>query len=204
MMPSAAVFLLLAIATSVTACTQNYTNKASTPILLCSRDTMIDNGTPGARAFKLLQPGESFSEDCQVNKPYESHSMFFATRNTTKCQKDSGCTYGTCQHYPWWFGQGISQQNGLWYGGIGVNWDGDDTKHGWDGSYDAANVHYGIQFHCETNKGKNTIDYNCTVMGGKPQCTPNVPAPHNSPNSGVAQCDPTTIQLNIVEAPKGA
>eukprot|EP00756_Hemistasia_phaeocysticola_P056944 Hpha_TRINITY_DN33587_c0_g1::TRINITY_DN33587_c0_g1_i1::g.171061::m.171061 len=191
----ASAVLLLIGASGV--CHQTVRNNASTPITLCLRRNA---DPPGQAGNHTLQPGETWGWDCPVSGHGVSHNWYFAVRSASGCVIDPDCPYATatCRSYPWFFAQGTSSDNGLWYGDIAANWDGRGT--GFLGDYGSKDVSYGIRFSCLRLNATQKVSLECGVKEGKPYCDPNHPNLNNKPASGVAQCDPTAPDLEIFES----
>lgn len=169
-------------------------------ILLCGR---TNGGIPGARFATLLAPGKSTQWPCPLTTATNSFETYFTIRNDTKCQWDPTCPVptGTCQSYPWLIGEGVSWQDGYWYGFLAANFDGAGL--GWQGNYGSKSCSYGIQMNC-SSYGVTPWSGTCGVKGGQPWCTPDVPN-FNLPGTGVVACGPKqnegVISLVIFNSP---
>ena len=174
---------------SAGSCTTQITNTLATAnVLLCGRE---NGGVPGARFTHLLGPGQTYSYPCPVTSASTSYEVYFTLRNDTVCTWDT-CTVntGTCKSYPWVIGEGVSWQNGYWYGFVAANFDGGV---GFLGDYGASNVQYGVQLNC-SSYGVRPWSGTCGVSSSSPYCVPNAPAPTGQPDSGVVACGPANNQ----------
>eukprot|EP01062_Namystynia_karyoxenos_P011638 TRINITY_DN14184_c0_g1_i1.p3 TRINITY_DN14184_c0_g1~~TRINITY_DN14184_c0_g1_i1.p3 ORF type:complete len:187 (+),score=75.15 TRINITY_DN14184_c0_g1_i1:95-655(+) len=173
--------LLLALPAAASACTLDFVNNAAVDVTLCVR---ADGGVPGAAGNATIPSGGGkYSMPCKQNTKGHAWQTYFAVSGWTSCGFDS-CppplvNTGTCHHYPYVLGQGISETNHNWYGSIGQNWDGNGQ--GYVG--DMSAVKYGLGLKC-TAYGTKKVDDSCTNSA----CTPNKPN-YGKPNSGVEECD---------------
>ncbi len=184
------VLAALVAASFAGSCTTQITNSLKdASVLLCGR---MNGGMPGARFTQLLQPGQSYQYACPQLTQSTSYEVYFALRNDTQCTWDGPCSVntGTCKSYPWVLGEGVSWQNGYWYGFVAANFDGGI---GFDGNYGAADVKYGVQLNC-SSYGVKPWSGTCGVSGDSPYCVPNAPAPTGQPDSGVVCCGPKNNQ----------
>lgn len=190
---------LSAASVSTGGCTMQIRNTLKhDSILLCGRE---NGGMPGARFSKLLPAGSSFSYPCPETTADKSFETYFAVRNDTKCTWDA-CKVdtGTCKSYPWVMGEGLSWENGLWYGFVAANFDGAGL--GWQGNYGSAAVQYGVQLNC-SSYGTSAWNGTCGVHNNEPTCVPNAPN-FGLPGTGVVACGPAnnegTISVDIFES----
>eukprot|EP01065_Artemidia_motanka_P046452 TRINITY_DN704_c0_g1_i2.p2 TRINITY_DN704_c0_g1~~TRINITY_DN704_c0_g1_i2.p2 ORF type:complete len:210 (+),score=68.14 TRINITY_DN704_c0_g1_i2:67-696(+) len=172
--------LLLALPAVASACTVDFVNNAATPVTLCVRK---NGGTPGDAGKVTIASGKSSSMPCKDNGNNTAWQTYFSLSSWTDCGFDTCAppliNTGTCQHYPYSMGQGISADNGKWYGSVGFNWDGNGQ--GFVGNW--SDVNYGLQLKC-TSYGTKSVSDSCDPSG----CTPNKPN-YGKPNSGVEECD---------------
>mmetsp|Transcript_20708 Transcript_20708/g.23942 ORF Transcript_20708/g.23942 Transcript_20708/m.23942 type:complete len:207 (+) Transcript_20708:32-652(+) len=170
-------------------------------VLLCGR---TNGGIPGAWYTHLLPPGGVYTYACPQTTPNDSFETYYSIRNDTSCTWDQGCnpSTGTCKSYPWVIGEGLSWQNGLWYGFAAANFDGAGL--GFQGNYGSKVVQYGIQMNC-SSYGTSAWSGTCGVDSttNEPYCNPNAPA-FNKPDTGVVACGPAnnegTIEVQIFES----
>eukprot|EP00756_Hemistasia_phaeocysticola_P013818 Hpha_TRINITY_DN15306_c0_g1::TRINITY_DN15306_c0_g1_i1::g.92346::m.92346 len=185
-------FVAAALPLMAAACDLTFHNTLSEKMTLCVRKNAA---VPGNAGKIELDVNKSVSVPCHTNSPTEFFQTLFPVRGFNDCVLDA-CTgasppYGTCKHYPYVLGQGVSADNGNWYGSIGYNWDGDGQ--GWKGNY--SGVGYGLRLDC-TAYHTNKINDVCGPTG----CTPNKPT-YGLPSSGVELCDTnTSITITIVQA----
>eukprot|EP01065_Artemidia_motanka_P047722 TRINITY_DN7535_c0_g2_i1.p1 TRINITY_DN7535_c0_g2~~TRINITY_DN7535_c0_g2_i1.p1 ORF type:complete len:237 (+),score=66.98 TRINITY_DN7535_c0_g2_i1:73-711(+) len=169
------------VALAAAGCTVEYVNNNAHAVTVCVRSA---GGVPGAAGnFTLPGNGGRRSEPCKVNAPNSTWQTYFAVKGWDSCGFDA-CppplvNTGTCKHYPYSMGQGVSPSNGKWYGSVGFNWDGDGQ--GYVG--DMSKVGYGIGLQC-TAYGSKSVDDSCSPSG----CNPDKPN-YGKPNSGVEECD---------------
>ncbi|CUG85886.1 Hypothetical protein, putative [Bodo saltans] len=196
-----ALSIVLVVATAAN-CNMKISNTlSSSAILLCGRE---NGGTPGARFTQLVAPGADYTYACPETTATTSYELYFAVRNDTVCTWDSGCNpnTGSCKSYPWVIGEGLSWQNGLWYGFVAANFDGAGL--GFSGNYGSRSVQYGVQMKCSsygTSPWTGTCDVDSST--NEPVCNPNTPS-YGKPDSGVVACGPAnnqgTIEVSIFES----
>jgi len=87
-------------------------------------------------------------------------------------------------------GEGVSPDNGYWYGFLAANFDGAGL--GYQGNYGDAKVSYGVTLLC-SSYGTSPWNGTCSVSGSSPTCTPNVPA-YGKPDTGVVAAGPANNQ----------
>lgn len=195
------VTLLVAAALAATTCNMEIQNTLTdASILLCGRH---NGGQPGARFTQLLQPGGTYTYPCPETTPNDSYELYFSIRNDTKCTWDAcSVNTGTCKSYPWVIGEGVSWQNGYWYGFVAANFDGAGL--GFEGNYASPNVQYGVQMNC-SSYGTQPWSGTCGVDSSTndPYCNPNAPS-FGKPDSGVVACGPAynegTITVTIFQS----
>lgn len=197
------VLLMIGVCAAIVladSCTMQVTNTLKhDAILLCGRE---NGGMPGARFKQLVQPGAVYSYPCPETTATTSYEVYFAIRNDTECTWDA-CTIntGTCKSYPWVIGEGISWQNGYWYGFVAANFDGAGL--GFTGNYGGSSVQYGVQMNC-SSYGTTPWEGTCGVSNSNPYCNPNQENFPNKPDSGVVACGPAhnqgTITVSIFES----
>ena len=178
-----ALFLVIEVMAQTKCTTQVHSELVHSSILLCGR---LNGGVPGARFSYLLKPGDTYSYPCPETSPSNSFEVYFSLKNDTKCTWDTcPINTGTCKSYPWVLGEGVSWQNGYWYGFVAANFDGDL---GFTGNYGAADVSYGVQLNCSSY---GTMPWNgtCGVSNSQPYCVPDAPA-NGKPDTGVVACGP--------------
>ena len=179
------------------ACRLHFRSRLRTDtVRLCGR---ANGGVPGAWFSHALRPGETFSRPCAVTAAGKSFETYFSFRNDTRCGWDGPCApnTGTCRSYPWTLGQGLSSDNGLWYGFIAANFDG---AIGYQGSSygNRSMVSYGVRLDC-MSYGTAPWNATCGVAANRkgPTCQPNVPS-LGFPDSGVVACGPKNNQAMFV------
>ena len=195
--PVVAALLVVAASAAVHgACLLTFHNKMPLDtIRLCGRQ---NGAIPGAWYSRALEPGATYTRGCTSNAG-TSFETYFTVRNDTACGWDQSCQpdTGTCQSYPWVLGQGLAS-NGLWYGGIGANWDGNGLGYTASSYTDPTLVDYGVRLSCSSY---GTSPWNATcdaAVSGEPACTPNVPNA-GRPNSGIVACGPRNKQQGRYE-----
>lgn len=194
--------LLVALSAGPAAgCIVEYHNDATTPIQICIRH----NGeAPGQAGGQLIPAGTVWKHPCVQNEPYQSWQTYFSKRNLTGCGCDA-CDPNTCscKSYPWQLGTGISADNASqWFGGLGANFDPADWA---GGAYTDPDISYGVKIACSSYGGTAAVDETCGVTGSgsaPAPCVPNnVPQAGGQPNTGVIECDATTIKVTIFDDP---
>lgn len=173
-------------------CTMKITNKLQVDsVLLCGR---TNGGVPGAWYNKSLGAGESFSYPCAQTAIDVSYETYFSVRGDKTCKWDNcNPNTGSCKHYPFILGEGLSWSDGYWYGFIASNFDGGI---GWQGNYSSREANYSVSLSC-SSYGVTPWKATCgPLSSGKPFCKPNHPA-IGFPDSGVVAAGPKNNQGTI-------
>jgi len=181
---------MFALPLMATACDLTYDNKMSQDITLCVRQ---NGGVPGAAGKITVKANSKKVVPCHNNTATTSVETYFPLLGFDECGYDTCAppliNTGTCIHYPYVLGQGVSAANSNWYGSIGYNWDG--AGQGCvNCTYD-----YSLELTCTAYKTQK-IDDNCGPSG----CTPNKPN-YAKPNSGVEECDSDSAITVTITSP---
>eukprot|EP01062_Namystynia_karyoxenos_P080711 TRINITY_DN872_c0_g1_i2.p1 TRINITY_DN872_c0_g1~~TRINITY_DN872_c0_g1_i2.p1 ORF type:complete len:222 (+),score=83.15 TRINITY_DN872_c0_g1_i2:88-666(+) len=189
------VSAVAALAAAASGCDIRFANKASKEVTLCLRHNGDAPGTEWQQSLGAVNGTVTVGCHNGGAGGKDSWQTYFSEPGGS-CGWNQNCSVntGTC-HYPWSLGQGISADNGNWYGSVGANWDGAGL--GYTGDYNK--IGYGVNLQCTSYKTQH-VNATCTVDAGQPTCTPNHPN-YNRPNSGVVLCDPgQTLHVTLMDA----